>query len=245
MCGRLNRRFKSKCGPVDVSLKRDPRVAFLAISAQVIHSEWWAAGVCAGRRSSRSNVSARQKSTARSAERTDSCWSVSKTAARPTFCKKSRLRRSGGTLGCFAAHAAVAGPRCSASFATRHLTSNRYAILTAQRPHAADRTRATVRPVQGDVMFGGGPGLCGVPALTVSDGMVNYLRAQATSTNGPFTSCAGERPFLSNSRRPPLSTTTGPRERKPVPLHANAVWMGKLLFAKRTDPSTTPCQCRL
>ena len=53
-----------------------------------------------------------------------------------------------------------------------------------------------VRLVQGDVMFGGEPGLCGVPALTVSDGMVNYLGAQATSTNGPFTSCAGERPFV-------------------------------------------------
>lgn len=41
-----------------------------------------------------------------------------------------------------------------------------------------------------------------------------------------------------------LSTTTGPREGEPVPLHANAVWMGKPLSAKRTDPSTTPCQCR-
>ena len=64
--------------------------------------------------------------------------------ARPTFCKKYRLGRSGETLECFAAHAAVAEPRCSTSFATSHLISNRYAILTAQRSHAADRTRATV-----------------------------------------------------------------------------------------------------
>jgi hypothetical protein len=85
-----------------------------------------------------------------------------------------------------------------------------------------------VRPVQRDVMFGGEPGLCGVAALAISDGMVNYIGDQPK--DGPFAPSA-QTPHLRrtaiNYGPTPFIATNGQREGMPVPLHTNGVWMGK------------------
>jgi hypothetical protein len=88
-----------------------------------------------------------------------------------------------------------------------------------------------VRPAQRDVMFGGEPSLCRVAALTVSDGMVNYIGNQPNLKNGPFAPLAranASSPSNSHQPRPhPLYCDDWPTKKESIYIARQGGWIGK------------------